>query len=546
MTKHLEHTQKTKELIDGLKTICSNYGLGNAGSEYKIITEVFLYKFLNDKFLHEARNASKDLKNSKNIEADIQSMKDTDYEYMLEKIGERSAKFGKTHFISSLFNKQNEENEEKFHDRFDRTLIEIADLNIKLFSVATIDKERIRLFDKLSPYIIESNQKSPFCKAVINKLVAFSFEPVFEEKYDFFSTIFEYLIKDYNKDSGKYAEYYTPPTVAKIMARILAPEPVKSVTLNDPSSGSGSLVLALAHQIGEDKCSIYTQDISQKSSEFLRLNLILNNLVHSLNNVIKGNTLTNPYHVNDEKTDLKKFDYIVCNPPFKMDFSDDRETLASDIHKKRFFAGVPSIPAKKKESMAIYQLFIQHIMYSLDTKGKAAVVVPTGFCTEKAAIGLGIRKKIVDSNWLKAVVQMPPNIFANTGTNVSVLFIDKSKTNDKVILVDASKLGTKVKDGKNQKTLLSAEDENKIIDTINNKEVIEDFSIEVDIAKIKGKKYSFGAGQYFETRIEFSDMTPDEFDEKMEEHQNNLAKYFSEGKQLEKDILKNFKVVTYE
>jgi len=546
MTNHLEHTQKTKELIDGLKTICSNYGLGNAGSEYKIITEVFLYKFLNDKFLHEARNADKVLKNSKNIEADIQNMKDADYEYMLEKIGERSAKFGKSHFISSLFNKQNEENEEKFHDRFDRTLIEIADLNIKLFSVATIDKERIRLFDKLSPYIIESNQKSPFCKAVINKLVAFSFEPVFEEKYDFFSTIFEYLIKDYNKDSGKYAEYYTPPTVAKIMARILAPEPVKSVTLNDPSSGSGSLVLALAHQIGEDKCSIYTQDISQKSSEFLRLNLILNNLVHSLHNVIKGNTLTNPYHVNDEKTDLKKFDYIVCNPPFKMDFSDDRETLASDQHKKRFFAGVPSVPAKKKESMAIYQLFIQHIIYSLSTKGKAAIVVPTGFCTEKAAIGRGIRKKIVESNWLKAVVQMPPNIFANTGTNVSVVFIDKGKTNDKVILVDASKLGTKVKDGKNQKTLLSAEDENKIIDTINNSEIIEDFSIIVDNKKVEGKKYSFGAGQYFDTRIEYSELTPDEFDEKMEEHQNNLVKFFSEGKELEKSILKNFKIVSYE
>lgn len=543
MTKHLEHTQKTKELIDGLKTICSNYGLGNAGSEYKIITEVFLYKFLNDKFLHEARNANKELKNSQNIETDIQSMKDADYEYMLEKIGERAAKFKKKHFISHLFNKQNEDD---FSTLFDNTLIDIADLNIKLFSVATIGSEKIRLFDKLSPYIIESNQKSPFCKAVINKLVAFSFEPVFQEKYDFFSTIFEYLIKDYNKDSGQYAEYYTPPTVAKIMARILAPEPVKSVTLNDPSSGSGSLVLALAHQIGEDKCSIYTQDISQKSSEFLRLNLILNNLVHSLHNVIKGNTLTNPYHVNDEKTDLKKFDYIVCNPPFKMDFSDDRETLASDIHKKRFFAGVPTVPAKKKESMAIYQLFIQHIMYSLDTKGKAAIVVPTGFCTDKLAIAKGIKKKLVESNWLKAVVQMPPNIFANTGTNVSVVFIDKGKTTDKVILVDAGKLGTKVKDGKNQKTLLSAEDENKIIDTINNNEVIEGFSILVENKNIIGKKYSFSAGQYFDTKIEYIELTPDEFDEKMLEHQDNLTKYFSVGKELEKDILKNFKIVSYE
>jgi type I restriction enzyme M protein len=543
MTNHLEHTQKTKELIDGLKTICSNYGLGNAGSEYKIITEVFLYKFLNDKFLHEARNANKDLKNSKNIEADIASMKANDYEYMLEKIGERAAKFRKEHFISSLFNKQNEDD---FSTLFDNTLIEIADFNIKLFSVATIGAEKIRLFDKLSPYIIESNQKSPFCKAIINKLVAFSFEPVFEEKYDFFSTIFEYLIKDYNKDSGKYAEYYTPPAVAKIMARILVPKETKNVMLYDPAAGSGSLLLSLAHQIGEDKCTIYSQDISQKSSEFLRLNLILNNLVHSLHNVIKGNTLTNPFHTNDAKTDYKKFDYIVSNPPFKTDFSDDRETLASDQHKKRFFAGVPNVPANKKDSMAIYQLFIQHIIYSLDTKGKAAVVVPTGFCNEKAAIGLGIRKKLIDNNWLHAVVQMPPNIFANTGTNVSVVFIDKGKTSDKVILVDASKLGTKVKDGKNQKTLLSADDENKIISTINSKEAIEDFSIEVDIEKIKGKNYSFGAGQYFDTKIEYSELTPDEFDEKMQGHQNNLEKYFSSGKDLEKLILKNFKGLVYE
>lgn len=543
MTSHLEHTQKTKELIDGLKTVCSNYGLANTGYEYKIITEVFLYKFLNDKFLHEARNANKKLKDSKNIEADIQNMTDNDYEYMLEKIGERSAKLKKTHFISYLFNKQNESD---FSKTFDETLTEIAATNIKIFSVSTIGGERIPLFEELSENIREKNERTPFCKAIINKLVAFSFEPVFEEKYDFFSTIFEYLIKDYNKDSGQYAEYYTPPAVAKIMARILVPNETKNVLLYDPAAGSGSLLLSLAHQIGEDKCTIYSQDISQKSSEFLRLNLILNNLVHSLHNVIKGNSLTNPYHVNDAKDDLKKFDYIVSNPPFKTDFSDDRETLASDIHKKRFFAGVPTVPAKKKESMAIYQLFIQHIMYSLDTKGKAAVVVPTGFCTEKAAIGKAIKKQLVDKNWLKAVVQMPPNIFANTGTNVSVIFIDKGKTTNKVILVDASKLGKKVKEGKNQKTLLSADDENKIIDTINKNEVDEGFSIMVDNEKIIGKKYSFSAGQYFDTKIEYSDMTPDEFDEKMEEHREKLAKYFSDAKDLEKAILNNFKIVSYE
>lgn len=534
MTKHLEHTQKTKELIDGLKTVCSNYGLANTGYEYKIITEVFLYKFLNDKFLHEARNANKKLKDSMNIEADIQNMTDNDYEYMVEKIGERSAKLKKTHFISYLFNKQNEKD---FSITFDTTLTEIAATNIKIFSVSTIGGERIPLFEELSENIREKNERSPFCKAIINKLVAFSFEPVFGEKYDFFSTIFEYLIKDYNKDSGQYAEYYTPPAVAKIMARILVPKETKNVLLYDPAAGSGSLLLSLAHQIGEDKCTIYSQDISQKSSEFLRLNLILNNLVHSLHNVIKGNTLTIPYHVNDAKDDLKKFDYIVSNPPFKTDFSDDRETLASDIHKKRFFAGVPNVPPKDKKKMAIYQLFIQHIIYSLDTKGKAAFVVPTGFCTDKLVIGKGIKKKIVDSNWLKAVVQMPPNIFATTGTNVSVIFIDKAKATNTTILVDASKLGKENTDGDNKKTLLLPDDENKIINAITNNETIEGFSIEVDIDKLKAKKYSFVAGQYFEMRTEYTDLTQDEFDEKLNGHQTTLKNLFEEGKKLENTIL---------
>ena len=540
---HIEQTQKTKDLIDSLKTICSNYGLGNAGSEYKIITEVFLYKFLNDKFFHEARNAMKELENSKNIERDIQNMSKSDYQYMLEKIGEKAAKLKKTHFISYLFNKQNEND---FATLFDNTLIDIADFNIKLFSVATISAERIRLFDKISPYIIEANQKSPFCKAIINKLVAFSFEPVFKEKYDFFSTIFEYLIKDYNKDSGQYAEYYTPRAVAKIMARILVSEKVKNVKLYDPAAGSGSLLLSLAHQIGEDKCSIYSQDISQKSSEFLRLNLILNNLVHSLHNVIKGNTLTNPYHLNDEKNDLKKFNYIVSNPPFKTDFSDDRETLASDKNKKRFFAGVPKVPANKKESMAIYQLFIQHIIYSLDNKGKAAVVVPTGFCSERASIASAIRKKLVDNNWLRAVVQMPPNIFATTGTNVSVVFIDKGKIHDSVILVDASKLGTKVKEGKNQKTLLKTVDENKIIDSINNKKNEESFCIVVDNSMVIKKNYSFGAAQYFETKIEYSELTQKEFNNKIKVTKSKLDRLFKESKNLETKLMSKLNVIKYD
>src|SRR3989344_7773766 len=532
---HQEYTQKTRDLIDALKTICSNYGLANTGNEYKVITEAFLYKFLNDKFFYEISKTDKKLQKSENIEKDLNALSDDDYEYLLDKLGERAAKFKKTHFISYLYNKQNVD---KFAELFDSTLIDIADLNIRLFSVSTIVGEKIRLFGSISQYVIEAREKTPFCKAIINKLSAFSFEPVFEEKYDFFSTIFEYLIKDYNKDSGKYAEYYTPRAVAKIMSRILVPKEVRSVKLYDPAAGSGSLLLSLAHQIGEDKCSIYSQDISQKSSEFLRLNLVLNNLIHSLNNIIKGNTLTNPYHKNDEKKDLKKFDYIVSNPPFKTDFSDDRETLASDMHKKRFFAGVPKVPNKDKEKMAIYLLFIQHIIYSLDKNGKAAIVVPTGFITAQSGIERKIREKLIDEKMLRGVVSMPSHIFATTGTNVSVLFIDKTNTKGNVVLMDASKLGTTVKEGKNQKTLLSNEDEELIINTFNKQEAKDDFATVVSYDQIKEKNYSFSAGQYFNVKIEYTEITPKEFAVKMNEFKKNIEMLFAESKILEAEVKK--------
>ena len=141
-----------------------------------------------------------------------------------------------------------------------------------------------------------------------------------------------------------------------------------------------------------------------------------------------------------------------------MDFSDFRNELDAKEHQTRFFAGVPNIPKKDKDGMAIYQLFLQHIIHSLKPGGKAAVVVPTGFITAQSGIDKKIRQKLVDDRMLAGVVSMPSNIFATTGTNVSILFIDGSNK-EKVVLIDASNLGTKVKDGKNQKTFLSEEEE---------------------------------------------------------------------------------------
>jgi type I restriction enzyme M protein len=529
-----DFTVQTKELIDNLKIVCASYGLGNDGNEFKIITQVFLYKFMNDKFGYEVKLIDSKLSESKNWEQDILAYSDNEYEMLLIRVNQDSAKLKREHFLSNLYNNQNKE---AFAKLFDDTLRDIAIFNNDIFSVKTETGAKITLFDELSNYITDSSKRDNFCKAIINPLVNFSFEKIFDQKFDFFSTIFEYLIKDYNKDGGgKYAEYYTPHAVSKIMASILVDSPVNNVTCYDPSAGSGTLLMNLAHAIGEKNCTVYSQDISQKSSSMLRLNLILNNLVHSIQNIIQGNTILAPYHKNGNK--LMTFDYIVSNPPFKLDFSDYVTNLGTIQNHDRFFAGIPNVPKKDKDKMAIYLLFIQHIMFSLSDKGKAAIVVPTGFITAQSGIEKKIRERLVESKMLRGVVSMPSNIFATTGTNVSILFIDKTNTKGDIVLMDASKLGTKVKDGKNQKTLLSPEEEQTIISTFNKHQAVEDFTVVVSYEDIRAKNYSFSAGQYFDVKIEYTDITPAEFENKMTNFKINLDKLFAESSNLEIEIRK--------
>lgn len=540
---------QTKQMIDSLKAVCANYGLSNAAGEYKILTEVFLYKFLNDKFVHEARKADASLADipSADVEKHLAKMSNDDYEIFLLGVGPDTAKLNREHFISYLFNRKNEEN---FHKLFDDTLQDIANLNIDIFSVQTGGKSKVKLFNGISQHVIEVDKKDDFCRAIIDKIAACSFDSVFEQKYDFFAQIFEYLIKDYNKDFGKYAEYYTPHAIASIIAKIMVPGDVKNVTVYDPAAGSGTLVLALAHEIGESNCTIYTQDISQKSNEFLRLNLILNNLVHSLPNIVHDDTLDRPYHKNSKGDRLATFDYIVSNPPFNVDFSDIRDKLADKKYSARFFAGVPNIPNQDKDSMAIYLMFLQHIIYSLKEKGKAAIVVPTGFLDlskRSSKIAYTIREYLINNRMLRGVISMPSNLFATTGTNVSIIFIDKENKDGDIVLMDASKLGTKVKvDGKNQRTLLSPADITKIINTFNSGILEDDFCVAVSYADVVAKKYSFSVGQYFDIKIEYVELTPDEFAIKMDSFTTRLESFFAENKILEKEITKQLRRLNYD
>ena len=310
--------EKTLRLIDGLKATCQSYGMGNDGNEYKIITQVFLYKFLNDKFGYELKNAKSEI--AKKLTGDVkwetayENLSDDERMLIQSAISPDVPMLEPYHLIANLWNQQGKGD---FDTIFDSTMTDIAEQNADIFSTQTTANTKIPLFEALTPFVTDSAQRAPFARALVDKLVNFSFEEAFAQNYDFFSSIFEYLIKDYNTaGGGKYAEYYTPHAIATIMARLLVGDnaDLHSMECYDPSAGTGTLLMALSHQIGEERCTIFSQDISQRSNKMLKLNLLLNGLVSSLDNAIQGDTLVSPYHKSDDGQQLRQFDFVVSNP----------------------------------------------------------------------------------------------------------------------------------------------------------------------------------------------------------------------------------------
>lgn len=537
--------KKTIELIDSLKSTCQTYGMGNDGNEYKIITQVFLYKFLNDKFGYEVKKISKRLAEAQSWENTYALMSDDERMDIFDKLSPDVPRLNPEHLISNLWNQQAKGD---FDLIFDSTMTDIADKNIDIFSTQTSQNTKIPLFEKLTVFVTDEAARANFARALVDKLVNFSFEEAFSQHYDFFAAIFEYLIKDYNTaGGGKYAEYYTPHSIATIMARLLVGNETDfhNIEIYDPAAGTGTLLMALAHQVGEDRCTIYSQDISQRSNKMLKLNLILNNLVSSLDHAIQGDTLVDPYHKSDDGKALRQFDFVVSNPPFNTDFSDTREEIAK--MPVRFWAGVPKVPAKKKSSMSIYTCFIQHVINSMRPKiGKGAIIVPTGFLTAKSGVENNVLKKIIDDKIVYGVISMPSNVFANTGTNVSVLFFDNRRNHEDVILIDASKMGEEYKDSNGLKKKRLRDDEIfLIVNTFLNRKVVDDFSIIVDYTKLK-QKYFLAAGQYFDVKIEYVPLTEEEFKTKMSEYKAELTKLFDEGQKLDKQIMEGLSKLHYD
>lgn len=532
----LDSVKSTQKLIDELMRVLNTYGLATDSAGYEIVTQIFLYKFLNDKFIKSSKNTL-NIENNKQLYEKLEKLNETEEMNLFIKNGPEVPRFKLQHTIHSLVKNTNDD---KFFELLDETLNEISLMNSEIFSASQSEGEQIKLFEYNISSAVESSKKNKLAKALIEKLVDYDFSKDIDQGFDFFSIVFEYLIEPFNaKDGGDYAEYYTPNKVSRLMSEILVgTTSPKSVTCYDPSAGSGTLLMNLASVIGQSNCSIFAEDITQKGTKLLRLNLILNKLASSLKNIINTDTLTEPGFTKPDGS-LEKFDFIISNPPFRYDFSDTQPVLNRRENSKRFFCGIPDIPKKDKKKMKIFVPFLQHMIYRLNENGKGAVVVPTGFLSSNEKIEKCIKKYLIENNFISGVITPPQNIFANTPTSVSIIFIDKNKKNDKVFMIDAQDLGYDAKDNRGKKKrFLTSEDVEKIKTSAFNLTQEKEFSIPVSTEEIQDKEFSLVPAQYFP--FDFFDLDKEEI-EKTSIEVKKLHKKINENLEIDNEAIQKLK-----
>lgn len=536
--------ERINAMVDRLQAICASYGLANQAAEELIIMNIFLYKFLNDRFIAVFNRFA----------ADRGEIKDQIFKNdgrMMNAFSDAYPGVLALEYEDTIDDLSKHLLEDDFADRVQKTLNRISDYaRQKGWSVISAGGKEDTLFDDIVS-VIQMDQRNAFMRQIFGGISTemFDFSMMDEVGYafDYYSSIFERMVGKYSSDSGVYAEYYTPLSISKMISRCLVgmASVTENVEIYDPASGTGTLVLQLANELHEKDmmvAEIYAQDISVKAARLLRLNLVLHGMMDGKCHIAQADTLLHPAFCereNETFSQLKRFDYIVANPPFKMDFSTERDQIETRWNgTDRFFAGISKVPLKKKNGMASYTLFLQHVIYSLKADGKAAVVVPAGFLTAKMNIEKKIRQRLVDQRLLRGVILLPPQLFSNTGTNVAIIFIDKAHENKDIVLIDASSLGEVIKVSGRRKRTLSDQDIEMIVSAFIHKKDMNDFSTIVPSKEIAENNYILSAGRYFYQNDQGIQMDQNTFFGLMDSHQRRLNQLYEEGHQLEDAIKK--------
>lgn len=348
---------------------------------------------------------------------------------------------------------------------------------------------------------------------------------------DLLGDAYEYLMRHFATDSGKSkGQFYTPSEVSKVLAKVIGITPQNSnaqTTAYDPTCGSGSLLLKVA-EAAEKTIDLYGQEKEFATANLAKMNMILHGNPSA--EIIADDTLSHPYFKSDNNDDnLKSFDYIVSNPPFSLKSWSNGVSVNSDPF-RRFELGVP--PEKNGD-----YAFLLHIIKSMKSTGKAAIVLPHGVLFRGNAEA-EIRKEIIKRGFIKGIIGLPSNLFYGTGIPACIIVLDKEKAGERshIFMIDASK--GFIKDG--NKNRLQEKDIHKIVDVFNTELEVSKYSRKVEIKEIANDKndYNLNIPRYIDAQEEedIQDIDAHIFGGIPERDIEALEKYWKIFPNLKKDL----------
>lgn len=338
---------------------------------------------------------------------------------------------------------------------------------------------------------------------------------------DIIGDSYQYMIEKFASDAGKKGgEFFTPPMVSELLARIVQPK--ENDRIYDPTCGSGSLLIRTAKKVESGKVAVYGQERNGQTHSLCKMNMFLNGIDDA--DIAWGDSIANPLQL-DKEGKLMKFQKIVANPPFSLDkwsegFAGDEDKkfkmeAAYDQH-NRFEWGVP--PAGRGD-----MAFVQHMIHSLSENGTMATILPHGVLFRGAA-EQRIRKEIINLNYLHAVIGLPEKLFYGTGIPACIMVFKKNRKDDKVLFIDAS--GEEAFEKLSNQNALREEDIEKIVEVYKNFEEKDKFSHVANLEEIKENDYNLNIPRYVDT---FEEEDPVD----MEEVATNIKDIKEELKEIE-------------
>ncbi|MBB6691038.1 type I restriction-modification system subunit M [Cohnella xylanilytica] len=390
--------------------------------------------------------------------------------------------------------------------------VDVGDAINKAFEA--LEEENSSLEGVLTP--IDFNDKGRLSDATIVKLVQhFDSLRLGNEELsepDMLGRAYEYLIKMFADDAGKKGgEFYTPTQMVKLIVHLIKPE--EGMRVMDPTCGSAGMLVQVVDYIKSKggnprNLTLHGQEKNLNTWSISKMNLLLHGL--SDHRIERGDTIRDPKLVEDGE--LMLYDRVIANPPFSLANWGREEAETDGYGRFRF-----GIPPKDKGDLA----FVQHMIASLNHKGKAGVVMPHGVLFRGGAEG-AIRKEILDEDLIEAIVGLPSNLFYGTGIPACIVIINRDKKNDpakagKVLFIDASR---EYQEGKNQNTLRD-QDIEKIEATYDAWQDVEKYARVVDLKEIRDNDFNLNIARYVDTAEE--------------EEQIDVAEALSELRRLEKE-----------